>query len=130
MGFGYWYAGIITKADVIKIVNLLVKKGLSKTEIAKRIGITRGALYQWIWEMVKDIDYENKVKLLDLFYEVDKTAAINFVEEILEEHIRLLETEKSENFTPRTVIQSVITPAVSPITISLSETNLKEVVLH
>ncbi|QXJ31922.1 helix-turn-helix domain-containing protein [Saccharolobus shibatae] len=130
MGFGYWYAGIITKADVIKIVNLLVKKGLSKTEIAKRIGITRGALYQWIWDMVKDIDYENKVKLLDLFYEVDKTAAINFVEEILEEHIRLLETEKSENFTPRTVIQSVITPAVSPITISLSETNLKEVVLH
>lgn len=44
--------------------------------------------------MVKDIDYENKVKLLDLFYEVDKFEAINFIEGILKEHLKILEKEK------------------------------------
>ena len=95
MGFGFYYAGIITKADAVRIVDLLNKKGLSKSEVANRIGITRGSIYLWIWDIVKDIDYENKVKLLDLFYEVDKFEAINFIEEILMGHLKILEKEKA-----------------------------------
>ena len=95
MGFGFYYAGIITKADAIRIVDLLNKKGLSKSEIANRIGITRGSIYLWIWDVVKDINHENKVKLLDLFYEVDKFEAINFIEEILMGHLKILEKEKA-----------------------------------
>jgi len=95
MGFGFYYAGIITKADAVRIVDLLNKKGLSKSEIANRIGITRSSIYLWIWDVVKDVDYENKVKLLDLFYEVDKFEAINFIEEILMGHLKILEKEKA-----------------------------------
>ena len=95
MGFGFYYAGIITKADAVRIVDLLNKKGLSKSEIANRIGITRGSIYLWIWDVVKDINHENKVKLLDLFYEIDKFEAINFIEEILREHLKMLEKEKA-----------------------------------
>ncbi len=95
MGFGFYYAGIITKADAVRIVDLLNKRGLSKSEIANRIGITRGSIYQWIWDLVKDIDYENKVRLLDLFYEIDKFEAINFIEEILREHLKMLEKERA-----------------------------------
>jgi len=97
MSFGFYYAGMITKTDAIRIIDLLNKKGLSKSEIANRIGITRGAIYQWIWDVVKDMNYENKVKLLDLFYEIDKLEAINFIEEILKEYLRMLEKEKACN---------------------------------
>ncbi len=95
MGFGFYYAGIIAKADAVRIVDLLNKRGLSKSEIANRIGITRGSIYQWIWDLVKDIDYENKVRLLDLFYEIDKFEAINFIEEILRGHLKMLEKERA-----------------------------------
>ena len=95
MGFGFYYAGVITKADAMRIIDLLNKKGLSKSEIANRIGITRSSIYQWIWDAVKDMDYENKVKLLDLFYEIDKPEAINSIEGILKEHLKILEREKT-----------------------------------
>ncbi|QPG49176.1 helix-turn-helix transcriptional regulator [Saccharolobus solfataricus] len=113
--FGFYYAGIITKADAIRIIDLLNKKGLSKSEIANRIGITRSSIYQWIWDIVKDIDYENKVKLLDLFYEIDKFEAINFIEEILKEHLKILEKEKEINFKPTIKVEKILVPASTTV---------------
>lgn len=115
MSFGFYYAGIITKADAIRIIDLLNKKGLSKSEIANRIGITRSSIYQWIWDIVKDIDYENKVKLLDLFYEIDKFEAINFIEEILKEHLKILEKGKEINFKPTIKVEKILVPASTPV---------------
>jgi predicted DNA-binding protein YlxM (UPF0122 family) len=115
MGFGFYYAGIITKADAIRIIDLLNKKGLSKSEIANRIGITRGSIYQWIWDVVKDIYYENKVNLLDLFYEIDKFEAINFIEEILKEHLKILEKEKEINFKPTIKVEKILVPASTTV---------------
>lgn len=58
------------------------------------MGVHRGATYHWIWEMVRYIDDENKVRLLDLFYEKDKVRAILFICDLLGDYMEFLDQEK------------------------------------
>lgn len=116
MTFGFYYAGILTKSDVLRIIDALVRKGLTKAEIAERVGVSRGAIYQWISGEVSEVSHENKVRLLDLFYEVDKQHAIAFVEDILREHLELLEREKGvQTVKPGVKVEEVLA-AYSPVT--------------
>ncbi|QKR00868.1 helix-turn-helix domain-containing protein [Metallosphaera tengchongensis] len=95
MTFGEDFGKFLTKVDCVRIVDILLNENnVQLSEIAKIIGISRGAIYHWIWEMVKDIDDENKVKLLDLFYEKDKVRAISFIEDLLYEYMEFLNKEK------------------------------------
>ena len=83
MTFGFYYAGVLSEADVTKIINILKNKGLSESEIIEKVG--RGS------------DLDTKVRLLDLFYDVDKVEAINFVKGILMQHLKILENEAVNN---------------------------------
>ncbi len=95
MTFGEDFGKILTDADCISIVGILRDQyGMSLSEIAKEIGLRGEAIYRWIWEMVSDMDDENKVRLLDLFYEKDRVRAISFVRNVLKEYIEFLDREK------------------------------------
>ncbi len=95
MTFGEDFGKFLTNADCIRVVNILrAQYGMSLSEIAKEIGVRREAIYHWIWEMVNNIDNENKAKLLDLFYEKNKVRAMSFVRDLLEDYIEFLDREK------------------------------------
>ncbi len=95
MCFGSDFAKFLDDADCISIIYILNRDyGIPLTEIIKEIGLKNDKNYQYIWQIVKDMKYRNKVELLDLFYETDRKRAINFMKELFRQYIRMLEFRK------------------------------------
>ncbi len=95
MTFGEDFGKFLTNRDYIRVVSIFRDQyGMSFSEIAKEIGVRREAIYHWSWEMVSDLDDDNKARLLDLFYKKDRIAAISFVRNLLEDYAEFLDREK------------------------------------
>ncbi|AAY81304.1 helix-turn-helix domain-containing protein [Sulfolobus acidocaldarius] len=122
MTFGESFGKFLTKTDCVKIVNILRDEyNVNISEIAKKIGITRSAIYHWIWEIAKYIDEENKAKLLDLLYEKDRVRAISFVQELLVEYMGFLEKEKRKILKTTPELETRIIYTNPNVTISPQE---------
>jgi hypothetical protein len=97
MSFGSDFAKFLEETDCTAIIYILNKHyGMPLTEIVKEIQLKNDKNYRYAWEIAKDMSYENKIELLDLFYETDRRRAIDFMKELFRQYIMILERKKLE----------------------------------
>lgn len=86
MTFGEEFSKFLSDADWVALLYIL--KTTYNVQIADQ-----SQAHKYLWEIVADLTEEQKVKLLDLFYEKDKKMAILFVHRVLMDWALFLERE-------------------------------------
>jgi hypothetical protein len=86
MTFGEHFSKFLTDADWVALLHIL-----KTTYDVQVVDQAQGS--KFLWEIVGELSEEQKVKLLDLFYEKDKKMAILFVHSVLMDYMTFLEHE-------------------------------------
>ncbi len=86
MTFGEEFSKFLSDADWVALLHIL------KTTYDVQVG-DQAQDSKFLWEIVGELTEEQKVKLLDLFYEKDKKMAILFVHRVIMDWALFLERE-------------------------------------